>query len=222
MVGNVFVEACPSTEKRSTANLEMPGYAHLCHHDRAATNFRTATETGLRSNGDIWPEFTAVSDLNQVVELYAVTNFGLRQGRAVDRGVGADFDVVAHDHNAHLWNFVKRARGFGYEPKTISSDHRSRLQHNTVAENAPFANHHAGMHDTAFTDNNVSVERGIGMKLRARAHFAPRADNSARRDPSTFMHFGVRTDMGSRLDAGRLNFRCADQFDCTCKIERRV
>ena len=52
------------------------------------------------------PDADIVANLHQVVDLGALADHGVAHGAAVDRGAGADFDVVLDDDAADLRNLA--------------------------------------------------------------------------------------------------------------------
>ena len=86
-----------------------------------------------------------VRDLDLIVELDAVFDDGIVERAAVDRGVGADFDVIADQHPSDLGNFFPYAI-LPRDAETVGADHD------------------AGMHDTARADPAFMVDRHVGMQ----------------------------------------------------------
>src|SRR5690606_3864650 len=68
------------------------------------TNPRAACDTGVSSNGGVITEAHIVSDLNQIIELYAVAQHSIIQSAAVNRCVSTDFNSIADYHTAQLEN----------------------------------------------------------------------------------------------------------------------
>src|SRR5690625_2346534 len=90
-----------------------------------------------------------VSHHNLVVELNAITNFGVIKGAPIDGGVGANFDVIANKDTAQLGNFCPGAIGMI----------RLRRKAETIG-----TNNGATMNNTAAADTNLVVQRNLRIK----------------------------------------------------------
>src|SRR3981081_276833 len=82
---------------------------------RAARDRRTSGHRGMRADAHV------VADLDLVVELDAVLDHGDDDRAAVDRGVGADLDVVAYDGATRLRDLDPASR-VGRHAETVGPD----------------------------------------------------------------------------------------------------
>src|SRR6266581_2532220 len=85
-------------------------------HARFATHNDTVLDRGATRDSDLGGEQTVTSDrhvvrdLHQIVDLASLPDHGVPDGPAVDRGIGANFDVVLDDDAPDLRNLVGSAR----------------------------------------------------------------------------------------------------------------
>lgn len=86
-------------------NGKMPCDAHGPGNLTAAPYPHAARDTGAGRNGGVRAYMHVVSDLNQVVELYAVINNRVIDGAPVDGGIGAYLHVVTNEHATDLRHF---------------------------------------------------------------------------------------------------------------------
>ena len=74
------------------------------HH--AVTELCRAGYPHLRDNYAVPANLDIVCDLNQIIDLGSLSDFGRTESAAVYGGVGADFDIVAYFNPPNLRNFV--------------------------------------------------------------------------------------------------------------------
>jgi hypothetical protein len=88
---------------------------------------RAAGHADAAGHGRVRADMAVVADLDLVVELDAVLDDGVGQRAAVDRGVGADVDVVADQHAPGLRNLDVDAV-LAREAEAVGADHGARVQ----------------------------------------------------------------------------------------------
>src|SRR5690349_4325755 len=103
------------------------------------------------------PDGDVVGDLNEVIDFGSSANDGRPQGTAIDRHIGADFDVVANDYVADLRHLAMRA---GIR---------------NVAE-AIRTNDAAGMDAHAMTEFGAGIEGDVGKEVDVVADLAAGTD----------------------------------------------
>src|SRR5439155_1537794 len=137
------------------ADPARPGDPHLGHDDRVRT------------------DLDVVTDLDEVVELGPAADDRLPQGGAVDRGVGADLDIVLDQHGADLSDLPVR---FAVEDvaEAVGADHGARMDHDALAEPHPGAHGDARVHDRRLAD------LGAGPDERQRTDADGGSDRGAR------------------------------------------
>ena len=146
----------------------------------------------------VWPAIKqcrpmrdVVRDLHQIVDLGALADDGVAGRAAIDRGVGADLDVVLNDDSPGLRNFLVAAR---------------RRQ---IAE-AVLADARAGMDDHAVADQRVE-HRGAGADRAVASDSDAGTDHRAGRDERARPDFGAGPDHRQRIDDhARLDPRRSD------------
>lgn len=84
----------------------MPTAADL----HAIADLRAAGNADLRDDGAMAADLNVVADLYTVVDLGAFTDHRIVHGATVDRGVGADLDIITDDHPADLDDLDHAAR----------------------------------------------------------------------------------------------------------------
>ena len=95
-----------AADDHAVADRHVVGDAHLPGQDHAAPEPRRARDADLRHQQRVLADHHVVADLHQVVDLGPAPHDRVAEGGAVDRGVGADLDVVLDQHAAHLGNLT--------------------------------------------------------------------------------------------------------------------
>ena len=94
----------------------MVGHADLSREDHVVFDDAAPGDAHLRREQDTAANRHAVADLHEVVDLGAGTNAGLADRGTIDRGVGADLDIVLDDDVGSLRIFWKKPSGCRANP----------------------------------------------------------------------------------------------------------
>ena len=97
----------------------------------------------------------AVSYLHEIVDLRAGADPGFAQRRSVDRGIGADLDIVLDDHAAHLWNFLLTAVGSSREAVAIGPDHGAVLDDHPIPDRHILSDRDLRSNDAVLADGDA-------------------------------------------------------------------
>src|SRR5207302_9856026 len=92
-----------------------------------------------------------VADLDLVIELHALLDHRVVDRAAVDRGVGADLDVVADVHAANLGDLDPAALVLG-DADAVAADHRAGVNDGVRADRAARIDHHPGIKRAVLAD----------------------------------------------------------------------
>jgi len=103
-----------------------------------------ARDPRLGDDADVVADLNVVGDLHQIVDLRSVADAGRRHRRSIDRRVGADLDVVADDHVAHLRNLVQLAARFRNESETVAADDDAAVNPSPLADDRSGVNGNVG------------------------------------------------------------------------------
>ena len=122
------------------------------HHDMVAHR-RRAGDPDARSHYAVLADADVVAELNLIVKLCAFTHKGVINRAAVDRRVGADFNVSAQYRAAALRDLDPLALK-GRESETVA------------------AQYGAGLHDAAVADNGAGLQDSIGINDAVSAYVA--------------------------------------------------
>src|SRR6266478_8483670 len=165
------------------------GHADLTGQHGPVAHPRRARDAQLGDQDHVLAHVAVVPDLHQVVDLGAAAHDRLAQGRAVDRGVGPDLDVVLDAQAAHLRDL---AMGLSVEgvAEAVGTQHRSGVDDDPVADAHVLADHDVGM------QAHVLAEHRAAPHERERPHAAARPDDRFR------LHHRERADGRGAVDAG--------------------
>ena len=154
-------------------------------HDCAAAYRAVGTDTGAACNTDtarkrrMGADVNVVSDLNQVVELDALFNHGVRQGAAVYAGVGTDLDIVANTHAAQLLDFFPTSL-MRRKAKTVSADNRTRMNNTARTDAATIGECDAGAKAAMLPNRRISPHHAMFCHVHSRAHHGACTDTRER------------------------------------------
>jgi hypothetical protein len=101
-------------------------------HDAVLEHGR-ARDAGLRDDEALLTDTAVVSDLHQVVDLGAAADPRVAQRAAIDRGVGADLDVVGDPHAPDLVRLGEAAALLARVAESAAADHDAGLQNHAIA-----------------------------------------------------------------------------------------
>jgi hypothetical protein len=102
----------------------MAGNPDRTRDNTAPSNPRTSRNTGTRSNHRVLTHFHVVGNLNQIIDLAALTDSRVSLGAAINRGIGANADVIFYLYGTQLWHGLP-ALTILREAKAISPNHRA-------------------------------------------------------------------------------------------------
>src|SRR5690606_35443556 len=184
---------------RVGADRDVPADAGLCGHRDVVTDGDGAGQPDLGDEQAVLADLRAVADGDQVAELRAGADDGLAERGAVDRAVGADFDVVADLDDADLRDFDPLAADRGVA-EAVLSDHCAGVDGHAVAE------------DAVVVDDDVGVEQGVvadaaaGSDVAAGIQHGVASDHRVMVDGGAGVDARVLADAGGRVDprAGRV------------------
>src|SRR5215469_9873889 len=175
----------------------MVGNADLSGKNSEIADRHAARYADLRNNQAMPADRTVVSDLHEIVDLGALANHGVAGGAAVDRGIGADLDVILDDHAAGLRNLLMAARR-RQETESVLSDAGPGMNDDAVADQ--------GVKDGGLrADCAVAADANAGPNHRAWPNERGRSDLGARADHRERIddHAGFEARRGIDLRAGR-------------------
>src|ERR687895_983440 len=174
------------------------GDVHMVDDPDVAADHRRAADGAVRADvgaagyadaaGDraVRPDAHVVADLDLVIELDALLDHRIVERAAIDRGVGADLDVVADAHAADLRNLHPPA-ALGRDAEAVGADHR------------------AGVHHDPFSYRTFRIDHNTWVQARVVANRDLVANHAARPDGYVLAQLGRLRHHRRAVDAGRLH-----------------
>ena len=156
IVGHILEHSAFRGDLDAMANLEMAGESALSRDENVIAQLGGAGDADLRDEQAMLPDLHVVPDLDQIVDLGPLAYHGFAQGRPIDRGPGADLDVVLDPDDADLRDLVMLALVHG-KAVAIGADDDAR-----VNDAAP-ANARAIVNDDIGINDRIVAERGAGF-----------------------------------------------------------
>src|SRR5688500_10762234 len=131
-------------------------------HGRAAdddvpSDARAAGDADAAGHRAVRADAHVVADLDLVVELDALLDHRVVERAAVDRGVGADLDVVADAHAADLRDLDPAAL-VGRDAEAVGADDRPGMHHDSLSKKAFRVNHDTRIQAAVIADDDVVAD----------------------------------------------------------------
>jgi hypothetical protein len=164
------------------------GHAHLAGQDHPTAQARGAGDADLGDQQRVLAHLDVVADLHEVVDLAPSSHDGIAEGRAVDRGVGADLHVVLDQHAPHLGDLAMLLAVEG-EAEAVGAQHGPGVDHHPAAEAHTVAQAHVRIDHAAL----AHLHAGADVDQRMQAHTGA--------DHRLALDHGERPHRGSRIDA---------------------
>src|SRR2546422_6004137 len=193
------------------------------YHRRAA-NLAVATDDGAarnsRATGNrrVRADPTVVSDLDLIVELDVVLDHRVTKRTAVDRGVGADFDVRPDDYTAYLRNLEPASILLGHA-EAIGADHGTAVDDRARPDKRTSVNDHGRIQDRVIAKAAIVTDHRAGVQLHALANRRALAYDNVRRHRCRRHDTSARSDHGRRVHARR-RYRTGMKDCCDARVSR--
>src|SRR5665213_1639182 len=129
----VIGDAGLAADPRARADLDMTDRSGLSADGDKVAKPGTAGNTGLGHQDAISSDLNVVRHLNQIVDHGAAADHRVRAGAAIDRGIGANLDIVADDDTAQLRD-LDEALGIDGKPEAVLPDATAREQSDPRAD----------------------------------------------------------------------------------------
>lgn len=166
---------------------DFVAHADLAADDGVGLDDAAAAHAGLGGDDDVIFDAAVVADVDHVVELDAVAEFGDAEGGAVDGGVGANFAVVTEFDGADLGELLIGAGDFD-EAEAIGAEDDAGVEDGT------------GTYSYAVVDGDAGVEEAVGADGCVVPDGAAGADDCAFADGGAFADDGVGAYVGGGGD----------------------
>ncbi len=92
-------------------------------------------------HGGVLADTHIVRNLDQVIQLNTIADDGIAERAAINRRIGADFNLVADKHAPYLRDLLPSFSISG-KTKAVAADYRARLEQTFIAYHAAFADKH--------------------------------------------------------------------------------
>jgi hypothetical protein len=200
-----------SREARLATKREVVSYAHFSTGHHAVLNHDASGKTDLRRQHDVTANAGAVRHLDEVIDLGAGADPRFAKGGTVDRGIGANLDVVLDHDDRGLRNLLVGTIRSQHEAEAVGPNNGTIMEQHAVANNHPLTNGRIGVHGASGTDDHIVANRDVREYLGAVA------------DPHPFSDHGTRTNRDVQAqDRRRRDHRAGmdTRNHCGCRREQ--
>jgi len=172
--------------------------------DQALSAYPDASgDSCLGGDNRVFTDPAVMGDLHQVVYLGPPADKCGAHGRTVDRGVGADLDVVLYLHVAHLGNLYIGTVLLRSEPEAVGPDDRTAVYGDPVADDGAVIAGDQRKEDTVASYGNVVHEYRVLADHRIVADSAALTDDGMLADRNVASETGGRGYRCRGIDAGQ-------------------
>jgi hypothetical protein len=140
------------------ANLEVAGEAALARDGNVIAQLCGAGDADLGDEQAVLPDLHVVADLHKIINLGPLAYHRFAQGGAIDRGAGADFNVIFNSDNSNLRNLVVLALVQG-EPVAVRTDHDASMNDAAAPNTRPIINHNIRINDAVIANSRTGFNR---------------------------------------------------------------
>lgn len=161
----------------STADAEMAGQTSLTTDDDEILDHRAARNADLGADKAVLTNSHVVGNLDKIVDFGPLSYHRLAKASAVQRGVGANFYVVLDHDVTDLRDFFMAAVG-KFIAKAIGADHHAGLKPHPFAQDALWRNDAAGHQPTIPSDDGISTDKNLSLKMDLFTNFNPLLDHA--------------------------------------------
>src|SRR5687768_1271116 len=123
----------------------MSRKTHLPAHLAMLADLCAAGNPGLRRDHGMLPNFSIMSHHDEIVELHTFSNYSAACYGFIDRGVGANFNIVFYDHISQLRDLAERAIFLNGKAKAIRSDNCACMYDTPVSNAAVVVDFYPGI-----------------------------------------------------------------------------
>ena len=164
-----------------------------------------------------------MTNLDLVIQLDTIFDYRVRQGTAVDGGIGTDLDVISNDDPACLWNLDPNAIFIG-KTETFTSDNGTGSQNTTFTDFTFIQKDDAWKETATRSDFCLPANETARFNHTVFTDFSFRFNGHKRTDRSCGGNFCSRIDDGAGMNArhGRNGFETFKQLCCMGEIGIRI
>lgn len=148
---------------------DVSGHAGLASEDAVFADLCGTRDADLRRHTGPLAHHHVVCDLDEIVDLHIVLDFGRAHRSAVDAGIRANFHIVADNHIADLRN-LEILTVLGSEAETVGTDDGTCVQDAVVADFTTGIDFDTGVERGAVSDLDIVTEAHLRIDAGAIAH----------------------------------------------------
>src|SRR5690606_17130659 len=179
----------------------MTDHAHTTGDHAVPADLGAAGNAAATGHGGVVTDLHVVRDHDLVVQLHAIADQGVGQRTAIHRGVGTNLDVVADGHPTDLRDLLPDALFVG-KPETFTANHRTGLDHHTLADPYVVVQRHARSQPATIADHATSADHAMGTDADLGTDACTALDDRIGADAGTRIDHGILSHMSSGMNAG--------------------
>lgn len=183
------------------SDFDVTDQASAAGYGAMAPDTRTARDTDTTGDRSMLSDDHVVGDLHLVIYLYTASDQRVIHGASIDRGVGADLDIIAYLNTADLRHFFPMTVTLR-QAETVCTDDYARMQQNAFTDLRARQHRHP-RHQSAFgADTDTRTDHATRAQMHARPDLGARFNATERIDARAFMNSRRTVDGGTWVYPG--------------------
>ncbi len=187
-------------DRHIIGNLKMPEYTGTTADCAVPADARATGDAHATCDRGVITDNDVMCDMHEIINLHPITDNGIVECSAINRGVRADLDVIANDHGADLFH-LDPCSAIQRKAETIGTDDRARLNDNTPSDPRAIHDHAIGIEISVATNLDASTNEGTGTDMNPRPNPTCRTDSGPGTNPRGHVDRCSRMHHGAVLDA---------------------
>lgn len=148
----------------SITNFAVSRNADLSGQDYVTADFGRTRKPDLSAQKRPLPNFRAVSNLHQIIDLRTATDFRRSNARSVDASVRLNLNLILDDDRARLNNFVPAPFFVLRESEAIATDDDSILQKHVIPDSTALSHDGVSMSKKSVSDSCSPIYDDVSKK----------------------------------------------------------
>ncbi len=182
-------------------NFDVTDQTSAAGYSAMTTDTRTAGDPDTTGDRSMLSDYHVVGNLHLVIYLYTASDQRVIHGASIDRGVGADFDIIAYLDTADLRHFFPMTIALR-QAETVGPDDHARMQQDAFTDLRARQYRHP-RHQSAFgADPDTRANHTARPQMYARPDFGACFNATEGIDACAFMNSRRPVDGGAGMYPG--------------------
>ena len=197
----------------------MPRRAGLTTENDIVFQGRAPSDADLRAQDAVLTNHDVVANLNQIIDLRALSHHRATETSTIDGRICADFDVVLNQDRADLRHLGVTALNH-FVAKSIRANDDPSVEPDSIKQFTTRANLRSRSQPAIRADDGAATDKDMRFKVSARSNSRAGFNHTQRPDRRLVVHLRVTRNDRGRVDPGQW-FGSKGLFDPTAQTGQR-